>query len=82
MNDATQSDSSGRGDWRTARRRAGVLTALIVLITLSWVAFGLQLATIGQIAMAVLGLLTLAIACAWMALAIPTRRPGGEPKLN
>jgi hypothetical protein len=68
-----------KGDWRVARRRAGVLAALIVVVTLVWVLFGIQAAAIGQVALAVLGLLTLAIGAAWTLLAVPWRRNGLSP---
>ncbi len=80
--DGSSSTISSHATWRTARRRGAVLAGLIVIVTLMWVAFGLQLGPLAQATFAVVGLLTLAIACAWMALAIPTRRPGGEPRLN
>ncbi|MCC5862973.1 MAG: hypothetical protein JJT93_13815 [Gammaproteobacteria bacterium] len=82
MHDTAHHNDSRQQGWRTARRRAAVVAGLIVVVPLIWVAFGLQLTTVVQIAIAVLGLLTLAIACAWMALAVPGRRRDGEPSLN
>lgn len=68
--------ASRRADWSVARRRAAVLAALIVVVTMIWVLFGLQLAVVGQLAIGLLGLLTLAIAVAWTLGAVPGRRGG------
>jgi len=65
---------------KIAARRMIIVASLIAVVTLLWVALLLytNLPAFALAGFAVVGLLLLAVATAWAALAVPSRRAGGR----
>jgi len=70
MQQGTDSERNADG-WRSVKRRAIVLTALIVVLPLLWLLYGLHLPVVPQLALGLLGIGVLAVATAWTVAAVP-----------
>ena len=70
MQQGTDSERNADG-WRSVKRRAVVLTTLIVVLPLLWLLFGLHLPVVPQLALGLLGIGVLAFATAWTVAAVP-----------